>query len=87
MLWYDQSLQAHTTKWTGFVSQPSQDGDWLATYGPLSFISVRPVTATSGTSGGGGVSPWVWVALAVILVAIVVVVVVMRSRRSEEDEA
>jgi peptide/nickel transport system substrate-binding protein len=88
MLWYDQSLQAHTTKWTGFVPQPNPDGDWLAAYGPLSFISIRPVTATTGESGGGGgISPWVWIALAAVVVVIVVVVVVMRGRRSQEDEA
>ncbi len=88
MLWYDQALQAHTTKWTGFVPQPNPDGDWLAAYGPLSFISIRPVTATTGESGGGGgISPWVWIALAAVVVVIVVVVFMMRGRRSEEDEA
>ena len=44
-------LEAYSPDWTGFLPQPDPDGDVLATYGPLSFINIRPV---SGTSAGGG---------------------------------
>lgn len=88
MLWYDQSLQAHTKGWTGFVPQPEPDGDWLATYGPLSFISVRPVTgAAGGTGGGGGSTAWVWIAFVAVAVVVFAAVLIRRSRRSEEEEA
>src|SRR5581483_8411789 len=86
MLWYDQSLQAHTKGWTGFVPQPADGGDWLATYGPLSFISVRPVTAVANTGGGGSAAVWV-IALALVVLAVIVALLVMRARRSEVDEA
>ncbi len=86
MLWYDQSLQAHTKGWTGFVPQPAEGGDWLATYGPLSFISVRPVTAAANAGGGGSAAVWV-IALALIALAVIVALLVRRARRSEVDEA
>jgi ABC-type transport system substrate-binding protein len=87
MLWYDQTLEAHTKDWTGFVPQPSPDGDWLAAYGPLSFISIRPVTGAAGGTSGGGLPAWVWIAVIAAVVVIVAFVLVRRARRPEEDEA
>ena len=49
VLWNDASLEAYSSNWTGFKPQPDPNGDVLATYGPLSFVSIRPV---SGTSAG-----------------------------------
>ncbi len=87
MLWYDQSLQAHTKGWTGFVSQPANGGDWLATYGPLSFVSIRPVTATGGGASGGGGSAGLVIAVVAVAVVLIAGFVLARSRRREEDEA
>ena len=91
MLWNDQLLEAWSPKWTGFQSQPENQGDILATYGPFSFISLHPAAGTTGvgTSGGsGGIPSWVWIA---VLAAVVVVGAgVMMSRRrqgDDEDEA
>ena len=49
VLFYDNVLQAYRSdRWTGFVQQPAEDGDLLATYGPYSFLSIRPVAAAGG---------------------------------------
>ena len=93
MLWNDQVLEAWSSKWTGFLSQPGNDrGDALATYGPLSFISVR-LASTSATGTGGssssssGTPAWIWIALAGVIIAVVAVVVVSRGRRDDENQA
>ena len=90
MLWNDRLMEAHTSDWTGFTPQPDPDGDWLAGYGPLSFISIRPVSGTSAGSGGasGGVSAGVWIAILAAVVIIVSGALLMRRRReADEDEA
>ena len=90
MLWNGASLQAHSSDWEGFLPQPDPDGDLLATYGPLSFVNIRPVSGTSagGSGGSSGVSGAVWIA---ILAAVVVVagafVLSRRRRESDEDSA
>ena len=94
MLWNDQVLEAWSSKWTGFLSQPGNNrGDALATYGPLSFISVR-LASTGGTGGTGGGSSsssgtpaWIWIALAGVIIAVVAIVVVSRGRRDDENQA
>lgn len=86
VLWNDATLEAWSPKWTGFTSQPAVNGDVLATYGPFSFISLRPVTGSSGGTTSNGIPAWLWLALAGVL--IVVGLVVVRARRGDhEDEA
>jgi peptide/nickel transport system substrate-binding protein len=90
VLWNDASLEAYSSDWTGFKPQPDPNGDVLAAYGPLSFISIRPVSGTSAGGGGssGGIPAGVWIG---ILAAVVVVVggsLMLRKRReADEDEA
>jgi peptide/nickel transport system substrate-binding protein len=90
MLWNDALLEAYSSDWTGFLPQPDPDGDVLATYGPLSFINLRPATGTSAGGGGasGGIPVGVWIG---ILAAAVIVVggslLLRRRRESDEDEA
>jgi peptide/nickel transport system substrate-binding protein len=90
VLWNDASLEAYSPNWTGFKPQPDPNGDVLATYGPLSFVSIRPVSGTSAGSGGssGGIPAGVWIA---VLAAVVIIVggslMIRRRRESEEDEA
>jgi peptide/nickel transport system substrate-binding protein len=90
VLWNDAVLEAYSADWTGFLPQPAPDGDVLATYGPLSFINIRPVSGTEAGSGGssGGVPAGVWIG---ILAAIVIVVggalMIRRRREADEDEA
>ena len=90
VLWNDQTLEAYNAhKWTGLLPQPSPNGDVLATYGPLSFISLRPATGTtsSTSSSSSGVSAVVWIVVAVVVVIAIGLFVFSRRRRSEEDEA
>jgi peptide/nickel transport system substrate-binding protein len=90
VLWNDASLEAYSPNWTDFKPQPDPDGDVLATYGPLSFVSLRPVSGTSAGSGGssGGIPAGVWIG---VLAAVVVIVgaslMIRRRRESDEDEA
>jgi peptide/nickel transport system substrate-binding protein len=66
---YDD-LQAHSTRFTGFVAQPAPDGVLLFQFGAWSYLKVEPVSApaatkpAAATSGGGGRSR---IALGVIL--------------------
>lgn len=87
MLWNDALLEAYSPNWTGFQPQPAGDtGDVLATYGPLSFISLHPVSGSSaGTGSSGGIPAWVWIAIAAAVI-VVIAVVVMRGRRHAADE-
>jgi ABC-type transport system substrate-binding protein len=88
MLYYSQVLEAYgSDRVTGFVSQPQPDGDLLATYGPFSFINIRPVTAGSETAGSTSSSTWIWLIVVVAAVVLIVGGVMLSRRRSDEDEA
>ena len=90
VLWNDALLEAYSADWTGFKPQPDPDGDVLATYGPLSFISIHPVSGTSAGGGGSssGISAGVWFALLAGVIIIVGGFLIARRRReSDEDEA
>jgi peptide/nickel transport system substrate-binding protein len=90
VLWNDALLEGYSSKWTGFLPQPAgEKGDVLATYGPLSFISLRPVTGSSaGTAtGSSGIPTWVWIAAVVLVVAIFLIVRLMRRRESNDENA
>jgi len=90
VLWNDALLEAYSADWTGFKPQPDPDGDVLATYGPLSFISIHPVSGTSAGGGGSssGISAGVWFA---ILAGVIIIVggflIARRRRESDQDEA
>ena len=90
VMWNGASLEAHSSDWTGFLPQPDPDGDLLAAYGPLSFISIRPVTGTSagggGASGGIGVGVWIGIFAAVVIV-VGAALMIRRKREADEDEA
>ena len=90
VLWNDFSLQAYNSNWTGFKPQPDPDGDVIAAYGPLSFISIRPVEGTTAGEGGssGGIPAGVWIGILVAAVLIVGGSLMLRRRReADEDEA
>jgi peptide/nickel transport system substrate-binding protein len=88
-MYYDQNLEAwRTDRFTGFIPQPSPDGDMLAFYGPFSIINIRPVTATSGeAASSGGIPAWVWLGIALGVVIVVVGIIFGRRRVSDEDRA
>jgi peptide/nickel transport system substrate-binding protein len=90
--WNGALLEAYRSdRWTGFQPQPAGDtGDLLATYGPLSFVSVHPIAGaeTAGSSGSKGLSAAVWIGIGVVIVLIVGAFVVGRRRGvSDEDQA
>ena len=90
--WNSALLEAYRSdRWTGFQPQPTGDtGDLLATYGPLSFVSVRPIAGaeTAGSSGSKGLSAAVWIGIAIVIVLVVGAFVVGRRRGvSDEDQA
>ena len=90
VLYYDNVLQAYRSdRWTGFVPQPSEQGDLLATYGPYSFLSIRPVSQSGGSGGGGddgGTSTGLIVGLAVAAIVVIGGIVLLTRRRSSEDD-
>ena len=89
MIWNDAVLEAWSPQWTGFVSQPEGTGDALATYGPFSFISVRPVAgSTSGSGSSSGIPSWVWLAILAAVIVIALGIVLSRRRQgADEDQA
>ena len=90
MLWNDQSLEAYSSDWTGFLPQPDPNGDLLAAYGPLSWINIRPVSGTSAGGGGAssGISAGLWIGLLAVVIIIVGGFMIARRRReADEDEA
>jgi peptide/nickel transport system substrate-binding protein len=89
MMWNDAVLEGYSSNWTGFLPQPDPDGDLLATYGPLSFINIRPVSGTTaGAGGSGGIPAGVWIGiLAAVVVVIGGLLVARRRREAGEDQA
>ncbi|MEP6477430.1 MAG: ABC transporter substrate-binding protein [Actinomycetota bacterium] len=88
VLWNDALLEGWSSKWTGFLPQPEgETGDILATYGPLSFISLRPVTGSSAgtTSGSGGIPLWVWIAILALVVIVIIGIWVSRHRQGSDE--
>jgi peptide/nickel transport system substrate-binding protein len=90
VLYYDNVLQAYRSdRWTGFVQQPAQDGDLLSTYGPYSFLSIRPVDEAAGPGdegGDGGSSTGLIAGLAVAAVVVIGGILLLTRRRSGEDD-
>jgi peptide/nickel transport system substrate-binding protein len=87
VLYYDNVLQAYRSdRWTGFVQQPKVNGDLLATYGPYSFLSIRPVAESGGADSGGGSSTAIIVGLVVAALVVIGGVVLLTRRRDNEDD-
>jgi peptide/nickel transport system substrate-binding protein len=87
--WNSAVLEAYNSdKWTGFVPQPAGDtGDLLATYGPLSFVSVRLAAGASSGTTSSGISAWVWVAIAVAVIAVIAIFLLARRRKEAAEDA
>ncbi|HST80528.1 MAG TPA: ABC transporter substrate-binding protein [Kineosporiaceae bacterium] len=86
---YD-NLQAHSTRFTGFVAQPAPDGVLLFQFGAWSYLKVEPVSAPSATKpsaaatesdDGGGLKRIVVGAILAVL-ALAALDQVRRRRRS-----
>ena len=88
VLAYPQILSAYRTdKFEGYVRSPA-DGSPIFAWRVDSYMNLKPVTATSEGSGGGGVSAGAWlIGIAVGGLALAAGAVIVNRRRSEEDEA
>ncbi len=91
VLYYNATLEAYRSdQVTGFTPQPADHGDvkgdLLATYGPFSFISVRPVAASSGTTLRKGASSAAWIAGAAVLALLAVAFMLLRRRRADDED-
>jgi len=88
VLFTDDVLQAYRSdRWTGFTPQPAEHGNLLGLTGPVSFMSIEPVsgagdgTAGSDRSGGGGGSAGLVIgAVAALIVAAGAAVALTRHR-------
>lgn len=90
MLAYTNLLEAYRSdRFTGFITQPAEVGDLLATWGPFSFISLRPASVGSATpKGSSGIPAGVWIGIVVALVLVIGGVTLARRRGgADEDRA
>ncbi len=93
VMWYDPYFQAYRTdRFTGYNSQPPENGDLLEGWGGISdvWLTLRPVGAEEGGTGGSstearGISPVVWAVIAGVILVGVVLIVVLRRRGREEE--
>jgi peptide/nickel transport system substrate-binding protein len=90
--WYSATLEAYRTDMvTGFKPQPAGSaGDLLATFGPLSFISIRPAAGSTGAEAAKGVPAVVWIGIVIAILVVIAAIVLMRRRGtsvSDEDRA
>lgn len=92
ILFYEQDLQAwRKDKWTGFTPQPAPNGSVLYTFGPATYLNLKPAAAggDGGTSGDGASddsnSTTIWIIVAVVILVAIILVVVMRKRTPDED--
>jgi peptide/nickel transport system substrate-binding protein len=89
MLAYTNLLEAYRTdRFTGFIGQPGEKGDLLATWGPFSFINLRAVGGAGTTDkGSSGIPVGVWIAVVGAIVVVALWLVLSRRRRRDEDRA
>ena len=90
-LYYNATLEAYRSdRVTGFTSQPADSGsvkgDILATYGPFSFISIRPASANLAGTAAKGASGSVWIIIIAVLAVLVGGFLLLRGRRRVDDE-
>jgi peptide/nickel transport system substrate-binding protein len=92
MLYHADVLQAYRDdRVTGFSPQPAPvgevTGDLLATYGPFSFISIRPAEGSTGETKSKGASSTVWILLVVAAIAVIGGFAILRRRRMADEDA
>jgi peptide/nickel transport system substrate-binding protein len=89
MLAYTNYLEAYRTdRFTGYIMQPAGVGDLLATWGPFSFINLRPVTGEAASSAKSeGIPGWVWIGIVVGLIVVAAGIMLGRRRMGDEDRA
>ena len=91
ILYYEQDLQAwRKDKWTGFTPQPAPGGSVLYSFGPATYLNLKPVVAGADSSGTDGSSDsssstLIWVIVGLVVLVAIVAIVMMRRRTPDED--
>ena len=87
VLGYEYDLQAYRNdRFTGFVEQPEPNGSLIYSFGPYSYLSIKPVAPGGGaTSESGGSGMLVGIAIAGVVALVVVVVIVRRKPLEDRD--
>jgi peptide/nickel transport system substrate-binding protein len=84
---YNSYLQAYRTdRWTDFVAQPPPDGALLFQWGIWSYLSIKPVTADTSSSSGGGSSVGLIVGVIALIVVVGVIAFVVGRRRTRTED-
>ena len=90
VMWYDPILSAwRSDHFTGFVPQPTPNGDPLEGWGGPSKVwwSIRPIGAGGTSTAEKGIPAAAWIGIIAGVVIIMAAVVLGRRRRSGEEEA
>ncbi len=88
VLFYERDLQAYRNdRFTGFLPQPDPGGSYIESYGPYSYINIRPVAGSTGQATRSGVSGGVWIGLAVAVIVLAAAALLLRRRANDEDRA
>jgi len=93
-LFYESDLQAwRTDTFEGYVFQPAPDGSALFSFGPYSYLNLKPVSRGNGEAAGtssekgAAIPPIVWIGLAAVIVLWVAVSVARRrGKHGQETE-
>jgi peptide/nickel transport system substrate-binding protein len=89
VFFYDNALEAYRTdRFTGWTRQPADTGSVLFSYGPYTYMNLRPVGAegsSQGSSDGG--SPAIWIIVAIAVAVVLAVAIALMRRGSQEERA
>ena len=87
VMFYDNALEAYRTdKLTGWTRQPEGSGSVLFSFGPYTYLNLKPVSATAA-GDEGGVSPAVWILVGVAVVVLLAAGAFWMRRGSREERA
>jgi len=87
VLYYSSDLQAYRSdRWQDFTPTPEPNGWLLFGYGPNSWFTLRPVSATESNTGSSSVSGVLWLGIVAVVIVIIGAIVLLR-RRSEDEPA
>lgn len=89
VLFYENGLQAYRSdRFTGFVSQPAEQGSVVYQFGAYSYMNIEPVNGAAADSGqeSSGVPTAVWIGLAVAAAALIGVFSFRRSKSDAQTE-
>ena len=87
--YYDDLEAYRSDRWTNFTPQPSPKGALLFQWGAFSYLSIKPVTAATGSTGAkssSGSSAMLWVVIGVVVLLLIGLVLFVMTRRRTADD-